>query len=288
VQAVVQELRGEKIDIVPYDRDPARFVCNAIAPAEVSRVIIDEANSAMELVVPDEKLSLAIGRRGQNVRLASQLTGWRLDVIGESKFRLMEEEAIAALASIEKLDRNLALTLYKQGFRSLDEVAEASEQELGGIEGLGGPANAASLKKRSQEAMERLRAKRVDEAARAERVLTERDLILLLPGVTQRVADLLLHAGYKTAEDIEAEHDIDRLAIRTGLGSRRAQELLDAVRVYLERDAARVEEGQQKAREQAEVQAREQAEALRRASAPAPAPAPAAETAVAKPSNEGG
>jgi hypothetical protein len=75
VQAVVQELRGERIDIVPYDEDPARFVCNAIAPAEISRVLIDEADHAMELVVPDEKLSLAIGRKGQNVRLASQLTG---------------------------------------------------------------------------------------------------------------------------------------------------------------------------------------------------------------------
>jgi len=87
VQAVVQELRGEKIDIVPWDRDPARFVCNAIAPAEVVRVVIDETNSNMELVVPDPKLSLAIGRRGQNVRLASQLTGWRLDIVSESRFK---------------------------------------------------------------------------------------------------------------------------------------------------------------------------------------------------------
>src|SRR5690349_599999 len=161
VQAVVQELRGEKIDIVPWDRDPARFVCNAIAPAEVARVIIDEANSAMELVVPDDKLSLAIGRRGQNVRLASQLSGWRLDVIGDTKFKLMEEEAIAALASIEKLDRNHALALYKQGFRTLDEVAEASEEELGSLEGLGGPTNAASLRRRAAQAMEGLRQRRL-------------------------------------------------------------------------------------------------------------------------------
>src|ERR1700742_311453 len=174
VQAVVQELRGEKIDIVPYDRDPARFVCNAIAPADVARVIIDEANRAMELVVPDDKLSLAIGRRGQNVRLASQLTGWRLDVIGESKFKVMEEQAISALASIENLDRNLALTLYKQGFRSLDEVAEAAEEELGAIEGLGGPANAASLKRRAEAAMEKLRLGRIKRAVSGEELLNER------------------------------------------------------------------------------------------------------------------
>jgi N utilization substance protein A len=248
VQAVVQELRGEKIDIVPYDRDPARFVCNAIAPADVARVIVDEANSGMELVVPDDKLSLAIGRRGQNVRLASQLTGWRLDVIGESKFKVMEEQAITALASIENLDRNLALTLYKQGFRSLDEVAEASEEELGGLEGLGGPTNAASLKRRAETAMEKLRLGRIRRAVSGEDVLTDRDELLLLSGVTPRIADLLLHAGYRSVRDLNAEEDIDRLAIRTGLGSKRAQLMHDGVLYYMHNDIERVAEGQRAAR----------------------------------------
>src|SRR5436190_1192385 len=101
VQAVVQELRGEKIDIVPYDPDPARFVCNAIAPAEVARVIIDASSHTMELIVPDEKLSLAIGKKGQNVRLASQLTGWRIDIHSESKVREMEARARQSLAAIK-------------------------------------------------------------------------------------------------------------------------------------------------------------------------------------------
>ena len=101
VQAVVQELRGEKIDIVPFDRDPARYVIAAIQPAEVHKVIVDEADGRMELVVPDEKLSLAIGRKGQNVRLAAQLTNWKLDIISESKFKQMEEEAIHALQQID-------------------------------------------------------------------------------------------------------------------------------------------------------------------------------------------
>lgn len=86
VQAVVQELRGEKIDIVPWHPDAAKFICNALAPAEITRVIVDEENHAMEVVVPDDQLSLAIGKRGQNVRLASKLTGWRLDVIGETAY----------------------------------------------------------------------------------------------------------------------------------------------------------------------------------------------------------
>src|SRR3954447_997378 len=101
VQAVVQELRGEKIDIVPFDPDPARFVCNAIAPAEVARVIIDAGSHTMELIVPDEKLSLAIGKKGQNVRLASQLTGWRIDIHSESKVREMEARARQSLAAIK-------------------------------------------------------------------------------------------------------------------------------------------------------------------------------------------
>src|SRR5258708_3427482 len=101
VQAVVQELRGEKIDIVPYDSDPARFVCNAIAPAEVARVIIDAGSHTMELVVPDDKLSLAIGKRGQNVRLASQLTGWGIDIRSESKVREMEQRSRVSMAAIE-------------------------------------------------------------------------------------------------------------------------------------------------------------------------------------------
>jgi transcription termination/antitermination protein NusA len=278
VQAVVQELRGEKIDIVPYDRDPARFVCNAIAPAEVSRVIIDEANSAMELVVPDDKLSLAIGRRGQNVRLASQLSGWRLDVIGDTKFKLMEEEAIAALASIENLDRNHALALYKQGFRTLDEVAEASEQELGSLDGLGGPTNAASLRRRAAQAMEKVRLRRLDDVVTGTKSISERDELLLIGGVSARVADLLHHAGYRSVRDVQAEEDIDRLAIRTGIGSKKAQELREAVLEYVGKDSSRVEEGQKRARERqieadakvrAEVQASRAAEAEARASSAA-------------------
>ncbi|HET6334668.1 MAG TPA: transcription termination factor NusA [Polyangiales bacterium] len=277
VQAVVQELRGEKIDIVPYDRDPARFVCNAIAPADVARVIIDEANSAMELVVPDDKLSLAIGRRGQNVRLASQLTGWRLDVIGESKFKVLEEQAIAALASIENLDRNLALTLYKQGFRSLDEVAEAAEEELGAIEGLGGPANAASLKRRAENAMEKLRLGRIKRFASGEDLLGERDELLLIQGVTPRIADLLLHAGYRNLRDLTAEEDVDRLAIRTGLGSKRAQMIREGVEHYAVNDAERIADGQRQARERHDAE-QQAAHDARVAAAAAPAPTAPTET----------
>jgi N utilization substance protein A len=285
VQAVVQELRGEKIDIVPYDRDPARFVCNAIAPADVSRVIIDEANSAMELVVPDDKLSLAIGRRGQNVRLASQLTGWRLDVIGESKFKIMEEEAIAALASIEDLDRNLALSLYKAGFRSLDEVADAPEEELGAIEGLGGPRNAESLRERAESAMERRRLTRVAKAKAGEGPLMDREVLQLVQGVTPRIADLLSHAGYRNVRDLAKEEDLDRLAIRTGLGMKKARTIQQGVHDYLSTYADEVDAAQAEARaRQAERDAEAAAETARVQAETAATNAAAAASAAA--SNE--
>lgn len=248
VQAVVQELRGEKIDIVPFDVDPARFVCNAIAPAEVARVIIDEANGGMELVVPDDKLSLAIGRRGQNVRLASQLTGWRLDVIGESKFEIMEQEAIAALASIDEINEEQALTLYKQGFRSLDEIADAPVEELAGIAGLGGEEAVKTLCERARDAMERRRQARIDAATKGDTLLTDRDWLRLIAGVTPRAVDQLGTAGYRNLESIASETDVEKLAIRTGLGARKAQDLLKAVALFLRENEASVEVGQDLAR----------------------------------------
>jgi N utilization substance protein A len=129
---VMQELRGEKIDIVPYDRDPARFVCAAIQPAEVNKVIVDEAGGRMELVVSDDKQSLAIGRQGQNVRLASQLTGWKLDIISESKFRELEETSVASLQKIPGVKEPLARNFFRMGFRTIEEIADASIDEITG------------------------------------------------------------------------------------------------------------------------------------------------------------
>jgi N utilization substance protein A len=137
VQAVVQELRGEKIDIVPFDTDPARFVCNAIAPAEVLRVLIDAAGHTMQLIVPDDKLSLAIGKKGQNVRLASHLTGWRIDIHSESKVREMEERARVSLASIPGVSHELAETLFRNDWRSASEVSKSQPAELAAIQGIG-------------------------------------------------------------------------------------------------------------------------------------------------------
>ena len=231
VQAVVQELRGEKIDIVPWDRDPARFVCNAIAPAEVVRVVIDEGNSNMELVVPDAKLSLAIGRRGQNVRLASQLSGWRLDIVSESRFQQIEEEAMAALS---RLSTNEALSgsLYRMGFRSLDEVVEASENELASVQGITAD-DVAKLRADATTAMEELRKERLASMADRTEQPAERDRLLLVRGVNSRVADQLEQNGYGSVDAIAAEEDTDRLAIKSGLGASKAQALKAAVAEFV-------------------------------------------------------
>jgi N utilization substance protein A len=167
VQAVVQELRGEKIDIVPYSEDPARFVCNAIAPAEVSRVVIDAETHTMELIVPDDKLSLAIGKKGQNVRLASQLTGWRIDIHSESKVRELEEHAKRSMAEIDGSSEELASTLFKLGWRSAEDVARGKVEELGGVPGVGGDAGAARLKEAAARQVEREAVREKERRARA-------------------------------------------------------------------------------------------------------------------------
>lgn len=138
VQAVVQELRGEKIDIVTWDPDQAKFICNALAPAEITRVIVDEANQSMEVVVPDDQLSLAIGRRGQNVRLASKISGWNLDVISESNYNSALKEAYNSLLSLDGVGEATATNLYQEGFRSVEDVAGASVDELSEVKGISG------------------------------------------------------------------------------------------------------------------------------------------------------
>jgi N utilization substance protein A len=136
VQNVVQELRGEKIDIIPYHVDPAKFVCNALAPAEISRVIIDEDNRSMEVIVPDEFLSIAIGKKGQNVRLASKLTGWHLDVKSESAYNQTMQSGYNSLMTLPGVGISLADALYEKGFYSAEEIGKASVEDLLQIRGI--------------------------------------------------------------------------------------------------------------------------------------------------------
>jgi N utilization substance protein A len=235
VQAVVQELRGEKIDIVPYDEDPARFVCNAIAPAEVSRVLIDAENHTMELIVPDEKLSLAIGKKGQNVRLASQLTGWRIDIHSESKVRELEEQAKRHLAEIDGVSEDLADTMFKLGWRSADELANADPQELVAIPGLGGLEVAQHITEAAKVTVEIQKERAEVEARRLEQegLKSDEERMLSVEGMDEELAERLRVAGYGTVEQLAKEHDMNRLAENAGLTVGRAKLLHWEVRVYL-------------------------------------------------------
>lgn len=164
VQSVVQELRGERIDIVNWTPDPAEFVCRALSPAKVAKIIMDEDEQAMEVIVPDDQLSLAIGRKGQNVRLASRLTGFKLDVRSESEADEEARSARASLISIPGVGDVAAELLYQNGFKSAAEVAQADETVLAELEGIG-PERSASIVYAARELVERQRAEA--EAAQA-------------------------------------------------------------------------------------------------------------------------
>ncbi len=164
VQAVVQELRGERIDIVPWSPDPARYVCSALAPAQVSRVIIDDSAGSMDVIVPDDQLSLAIGRKGQNVRLAVQLTGWKIDIKSESKMRELAQwlaEAVSVVAGCGEAD---AEVLLQQGITSLEDLANSAVELLTQLPGVDDE-GAGRIKVHAAELAERKRSE--DEAAAA-------------------------------------------------------------------------------------------------------------------------
>jgi N utilization substance protein A len=170
VQAVVQELRGERIDIVPYSLDPARYVCSALSPAAVSKVIIDEAEKSMDVIVPDDQLSLAIGRRGQNVRLAVQLTGWKIDIKSESKMREVAQWLAEAVNVVEGCGEPEAEILLQQGIASLEDLSNCQDELLTQLPGIDED-GAARIKARAGE----LAVQKAEEEARAAEEAAKRE-----------------------------------------------------------------------------------------------------------------
>jgi N utilization substance protein A len=200
VQAVVQELQGEKIDIIPWSPDAATFIVNALAPAEVVKVVLDEDSEKIEVVVPDEQLSLAIGRRGQNVRLASQLTGWNIDILTEAEEseRRQKEFAERTRLFIDALnvDEVVAQLLTTEGFSTVEELAYVDQNELASIEGFG-PDTATELQNRALAFIE-ARDAELDERRRA---LGVEDALLEVPGLNRQMLVALGERGVKTVED---------------------------------------------------------------------------------------
>jgi N utilization substance protein A len=201
VQAVVNELQGEKIDIIPWSPDIATFVVNALAPAEVAKVVLDEERERIEVVVPDQQLSLAIGRRGQNVRLASQLTGWDIDILTEqeeSERRQAEfENRTRMFMDALNVDEVVGQLLASEGFASVEELAFVDEKEIAAIEGFDGD-TADELQARARDYLARIEAEY--DARRIE--LGVEDALKEVPGVTTRMLVAFGENDIKTVEDL--------------------------------------------------------------------------------------
>jgi N utilization substance protein A len=201
VQAVVNELQGEKIDIIPWSHDIATFVVNALAPAEVAKVVLDEERERIEVVVPDQQLSLAIGRRGQNVRLASQLTGWDIDILTEqeeSERRQAEfENRTRMFIDTLNVDEVIGQLLASEGFNSVEELAMVDVKEIAGIEGFD-EGTAGELQNRAREYLARIEA----ELDAKRRELGVEDALKDIEGVTTATLVRFGENGIKTVEDL--------------------------------------------------------------------------------------
>ena len=201
VQAVVNELQGERIDIIPFTEDAATFIVNALQPAEVAKVVIDEGNDRIEVVVPDEQLSLAIGRRGQNVRLASQLSGWAIDILTEeqeSERRQIEfKERSELFMNGLDVDEMIAQLLVSEGFQTMEEVGYVALDDLTSIEGFD-EETAEELQARAREYLEKL-AEEQDAERKAAGV---EDEVLEVEGVTLPMAVAFGKHDIKTVEDV--------------------------------------------------------------------------------------
>ena len=201
VQAVVNELQGERIDIIPYNDDAATFIVNALQPAEVAKVVMDEQNTRIEVVVPDDQLSLAIGRRGQNVRLASQLSGWAIDIMteeqeSERRQKEFQEKSELFMEALD-VDEMIAQLLVSEGFETLTEVGYVAQDELASIDGFDDD-TAEELQTRAREFLEK-QAKEQDAARKKSGV---EDAVLEIEGVNLRMAVIFGENEIKTVEDV--------------------------------------------------------------------------------------
>ena len=200
VQAVVAELQGEKIDIIQWSPDEATFIVNALAPAEVTKVVMDEEDERVEVVVPDEQLSLAIGRRGQNVRLASQLSGWQIDIMTESQESERRQREFAERTALFQealdVDEVIAQLLVTEGFATVEDIAYVEAEEISAIEGFDED-TAEELQARAREFLE----KEAAEYDAKRKALGVEDGVLDIEGVTLPMAVALGEGDIKTVED---------------------------------------------------------------------------------------
>jgi len=235
VQAVVNELQGEKIDIIPWNDDAPTFLVNALQPAEVSKVVLDEEANRIEVVVPDEQLSLAIGRRGQNVRLASQLTGFDIDIMteaDESERRQIEfSERTKLFVETLNIDEMVAQLLVSEGFATLEEVAFVQKDEISNIDGFDDN-TAEELQARARECLDELN---LTALTKAKELGVEEELINF-PGLTPPMLELLAKDGIKTLNEFATCADWELAGGYTTVEGKRVKDdgLLETLDVSLE------------------------------------------------------
>lgn len=230
VQAVSGELGGERVDIVLWDENPAQYVINSIAPAEVASIIIDDDAKSMDVIVSDEQLSAAIGRNGQNIRLASLLTGWELNVISQNQAQTRDEEEFEKLSQLFTehlhISTEIAESLIEAGFTSIEEIAYVPASELMEVEGMD-ETLLASLRQRAKES---LLTKAIVEEERLGETAPAPDL-LEVEGMDKHLAYLLASKGVVTREDL-AEQSVDELLEIEGMDNERAGKLIMAARAH--------------------------------------------------------
>jgi N utilization substance protein A len=226
VQAVTAELAGERVDIVLWSMDPAQFVINAMAPAEVSSIVVDEDAHSMDVVVDEEQLALAIGRNGQNVRLASELTGWTLNIltVDEAVKKNEEESTKTRQLFMEKLDvdEEVADILIEEGFTTLEEIAYVPVAEMSEIEAFDED-TINELRKRARAAL------LTDAIAKEEKVGEASADLLAMEGMDDETAHLLASKGVLTMEDL-ADLAVDDLVDLTKMDAERAKQLIMTAR----------------------------------------------------------
>jgi N utilization substance protein A len=226
VQAVTGELAGERVDIVLWSMEPAQFVINAMAPAEVSSIVVDEEKHSMDVVVNEENLAQAIGRNGQNVRLASELTGWNINILTEEESSKKNEEEYASTSQLfmAKLDvdEDVADILVQEGFSTLEEIAYVPLQEMVEIE--------AFDEDTVNELRSRARAALLTEAiAKEEKVEEAAEDLLTMEGMDDATANLLASKGISKMDDL-ADLAVDELVEMTSMDEERAKQLIMTAR----------------------------------------------------------
>lgn len=230
IQNIVHELSGEKIDIVPWHEDSVQYICNTLSPVEVSQIIIDESEHSMDVIVPDDQLSVAIGRGGENVRLASQLTGWNIDIQSESQMKMMLDEAKRRLLFISGIDESMADSFIKLGYTTLEDIATVEPETLSEMPDISFEA-AKDIILQAKDMLEKgLGTVEIDKALEEKLNVPTTELSC----INEELATYIGDKGYYTLADIQSEPDTENFAKNSELSIRRARQIRYSLSMYID------------------------------------------------------